>query len=330
MQEFEAEEKLELPEKQNSRLNDVRDILAEIRCGVLAFLHGLKDACRLDVLQTIWTNKKLRSLCATCVLFNGLLFAVTWIIYNYTLYPVLQWARSPFAYTHNEGVTPSLFIVIIDWMIGKLHIVLWRLPVNILCLYFNSQWYLSIVTLVNKPTAAPGKTPAPTNDPKLYIQHTAVSIYMFVFYTSFTLVALLFGLVPFLGLVVKGIFFCWLFSLWCFQYRWSVNFPAQEPLRRMKSLFIYFEYHWIYFIGFGLPLTTAFFLPGLLKWGLSSLLFPMVVAAASQASPTRVPRRYARVLPQRLLIFEQAQQINNVVTGLFHIKKSDLVASLQE
>ena len=123
MQEFGGEEKLELPHNQTSRLSDVRDILAEIRCGVLAFLQGLKDACRLDVLKTIWTNQKLRSLCATCVLFNGLLFAATWIIYNYALYPVLKWARSPFAYTNESGVTPSVFIVVIDWMIGKLHIV---------------------------------------------------------------------------------------------------------------------------------------------------------------------------------------------------------------
>lgn len=81
---------------------------------------------------------------------------------------------------------------------------------------------------------------------------------------------------------VALVYSAWQFSLYCFEYTWiNRGWTLNERIA-------YFESHWIYFLGFGLPyawliLQLEFFTGA----ALTQLLFPVFVLTAVNAVPVR-------------------------------------------
>jgi etoposide-induced 2.4 mRNA len=75
-----------------------------------------------------------------------------------------------------------------------------------------------------------------------------------------------------------------LYSLYAFEYKWIEM--GWEIDRRLT----YIEIHWIYFIGYGLPLalTTQVFNYWIIKACIFSILFPFYIVGANEATPKMV------------------------------------------
>ena len=99
-------------------------------------------------------------------------------------------------------------------------------------------------------------------------------MYRAILVAFFLLQTVLTYLIPVVGPVASFIHLSWLYSLYCFEYKWSLAGWSLE--RRLAHL----EQNWAYFAGFGSPFTLAtFFVPNFVSKGIFALLFPVVCAA---------------------------------------------------
>merc|ERR1719238_1388573 len=106
--------------------------------------------------------------------------------------------------------------------------------------------------------------------------------------------------VPYVGPALYFLHSCWLASIYCFEYRWvHLRWGSNARLD-------YFERHWLYFAGFGFPVSLASFLsPRFIDTGVFALLFPLCILTATGAEPR--PLRKAPRHLRRLPIFVAVQ-----------------------
>lgn len=98
-------------------------------------------------------------------------------------------------------------------------------------------------------------------------------MYRAILVAFFLLQTVLSYLIPVVGPATSFIHLSWLYSLYCFEYKWSLAGWSLE--RRLAHL----EQNWAYFAGFGSPFTLAtFFVPNFVSKGIFALLFPVVRA----------------------------------------------------
>ena len=99
-------------------------------------------------------------------------------------------------------------------------------------------------------------------------------MYRAILVAFFLLQTVLSYLIPVIGPAASFIHLSWLYSLYCFEYKWSLAGWSLE--RRLAHL----EQNWAYFAGFGSPFTLAtFFVPNFVSKGIFALLFPVVSAS---------------------------------------------------
>lgn len=93
----------------------------------------------------------------------------------------------------------------------------------------------------------------------------------------------LFGVVPFIGKIIKILHISFLYSLYCFEYKWGTDSCL------MKNL-AFFEVNCSYFMGFGFvfAVSTNYF-PFLLSTGLYAVFFPFFLLTAVRATPPEIP-----------------------------------------
>jgi len=98
------------------------------------------------------------------------------------------------------------------------------------------------------------------------------------FFIQFTLL----GILPFIGPIMKILHISFLYSLYCFEYKWGTDSYL------MKNL-AFFEVNFSYFIGFGFvfAVTTNYF-PFLLSTGLYAVFFPFFLLTATRATPPMI------------------------------------------
>lgn len=77
--------------------------------------------------------------------------------------------------------------------------------------------------------------------------------------------------VPFFGPVVSFMLFSVITAWYSFEYAWnSLNYTLERKVQILEG-------NWVYFLGFGTPLTLAtFFSPFILNQGIFSFVFPFV------------------------------------------------------
>merc|ERR1719428_1450752 len=98
--------------------------------------------------------------------------------------------------------------------------------------------------------------------------------------------------IPFIGPFLYFVHSCWLASMYCFEYRWvHLRWSSNARLD-------YFERHWLYFAGFGFPVSLVSFLcPRFIDAGVFALLFPLCLLTATVAEPRALKAAPLRRLP---------------------------------
>eukprot|EP01126_Amoeba_proteus_P018240 TRINITY_DN191_c0_g1_i9.p1 TRINITY_DN191_c0_g1~~TRINITY_DN191_c0_g1_i9.p1 ORF type:complete len:231 (-),score=24.12 TRINITY_DN191_c0_g1_i9:8-700(-) len=84
-------------------------------------------------------------------------------------------------------------------------------------------------------------------------------------------------IVPIVGTPLYFVYSCWLTSFYCFNFKWALR----DSKMSVDSKVDFFESRWLYFMGFGLPLT-CFLWPFSMFIGLGiyAVLFPLVRVVA--------------------------------------------------
>lgn len=116
--------------------------------------------------------------------------------------------------------------------------------------------------------------------------------------------------VPYVGPALYFLHSCWLASIYCFEYRWvHLQWTSKQRLE-------YFESHWLYFAGFGFPMSfICYCCPRFVDTGVFALLFPLCILKATTAKPCRLegaPRMW-----RRLPVFVFVQGLSSYVLKAF-------------
>lgn len=107
-------------------------------------------------------------------------------------------------------------------------------------------------------------------------------VYRLLLVTAYMIQITLVSFIPFgIGYALVVLHLCWMYSLYSFEYKWSLLGWSLEY--RLK----YFERHWAYFLGFGLPaVLVSLVFPKFISLGFFALSFPFFIILAITAKPT--------------------------------------------
>lgn len=146
-------------------------------------------------------------------------------------------------------------------------------PIYCISFILNTIWYQEIaddayVQLHGKPSTTP------------VTDMIRDELYRAIIVAFFLLQTVLSYLLPVVGPATSFVHLSWLYSLYCFEYKWSLAGWSLE--RRLAHL----EQNWAYFAGFGSPFTLAtFFVPNFVSKGIFALLFPVFLLLAIACDP---------------------------------------------
>eukprot|EP01116_Phalansterium_solitarium_P001841 TRINITY_DN11662_c0_g1_i1.p2 TRINITY_DN11662_c0_g1~~TRINITY_DN11662_c0_g1_i1.p2 ORF type:complete len:341 (-),score=79.01 TRINITY_DN11662_c0_g1_i1:1394-2416(-) len=263
------------------------------------FVCGLRDALRFDKMITVLKRSDTAfSRFWDIMVFNAGFQIGVMAVFQFGLLPLIQQLFA--SGTHSVGA--------LRWISTASELVLsyaiyplWVVPLFALGFVINPPWLqvfctrAFILILKQQPPAAALKSMAEL--PK----QIAAEVFTTTFYVMFLLQALIqqsipsaiddylpfeisedsiFAFVPRMGPVLNFVFLCWLYALYCFEYKW----PHWHINRRLK----YIEDNWAYFWAFGmvvgLPFTMCQVYFGLFwAYALWWILFPWFIVAAIAA-----------------------------------------------
>ncbi|CAN6440049.1 unnamed protein product [Victoria cruziana] len=163
--------------------------------------------------------------------------------------------------------------------------VLWFYPLYLFSFIMSSLWYNDIAQqafLVMNDTShakeqPSGSSPSATavGDKREgfegFVIGLAEQIYSVLLLIFFFIEVSLVGLLPYIGMPAKFILLSWMYSYYCFEYKWNLaDFGCKERLEL-------FHENWAFFAGFGSPCVFAiFFFSPLVSGGVMAILFPLL------------------------------------------------------
>eukprot|EP00730_Choanoeca_flexa_P015367 TRINITY_DN7044_c0_g1_i3.p2 TRINITY_DN7044_c0_g1~~TRINITY_DN7044_c0_g1_i3.p2 ORF type:complete len:320 (+),score=48.69 TRINITY_DN7044_c0_g1_i3:115-1074(+) len=266
------------------------------------FLRGLSDSCQLViVIQLLWRNTTVRSNVVNCIILNGALFLGSLVLYQLAILPMIhfilsyQWGAQEYAALegHQLWVVEQLL-----WLVFN---VFWILPMFLLAKALNAMYCQQVANNAYQDLRGNAETGYQDVKQRDVLGWLGMTMADLIFSTLMQVIMLLeaslFTFIPQIGLPLSFLYNCWISSLYCFEYSWINNGWSLQ--RRVE----YFEQHWAYFLGFGLPFTAAtFFLSFMVSAATYSLLFPVMVIIATSAKPVTHDdsSTIAIVLPRRI------------------------------
>ncbi len=246
----------------------------------LCFRTGLRDSGRVGA-GAMATLVRLRSF-QMLVLHNGLLFFGSYLLFFTWLIPALE--------DELRSASPGIFTSLVKAVFSAPHAVvtvLWFVPLYLYTVYANALWHSSIASEVLV------KKRAKKSDADSAARSVTDFVYKVVVHNVMLIFAFLSGYLPFfIGPVVQAILYSWLYAVYCFEYKWQ-----------SKGFVEYFETRWVYFVGFGAPLTAVgYLLPSFFSaYPIISVLVPLFYLSAQNGRPTEqicIPRLKLRQLSE--------------------------------
>lgn len=275
------------------------------------WLCGVRDA--VTVHQCIFflaRSRVIRFRTLQCFMLNGVIFLGSIILFNCAIDPALGVLRRV---VQDEEAWATNFVASCFPVLYK---VLWIYPIYCISFVLNTVMYQEVADsalslLQQKPVAAA---------PPLarLIDETFRVLLNLVYIVEINLLYY----IPICGPPLYFMHSCWLASIYCFEYRWvHLRWDANARLD-------YFERHWLYFAGFGFPVSiVSFVCPRFVDTGVFALLFPLCILTATTAEP-----RALKVAPRplrRLPIFCAVQGVSCLVLRVFEGRLDTVTRSAQ-
>ncbi|CAI5712862.1 unnamed protein product [Hyaloperonospora brassicae] len=254
-----------------------------------AFCQGVQHAVSLHRILLFYLQSRLICVSsAKCFVLNGLIFLGSIYFFDQVVIPVIHlFGELLHRSLTTNGTTSQVDDVRdrVDGFVFLLYQVLWMYPIYSISFILNTIWYQEIaddayVQLHGKPS------------PTAVTDMIRDEMYRAILVAFFLLQTVLSYLIPVVGPATSFIHLSWLYSLYCFEYKWSLAGWSLE--RRLAHL----EQNWAYFAGFGSPFTLAtFFVPNFVSKGIFALLFPVFLLQAIACDPETEGNEASKKLP---------------------------------
>lgn len=263
------------------------------------FYLGFLDALRLHrCVLLLLQSHLLRYRTIQCFVLNGVIFLGSIILFTQVVSPLLRFVLS-------LAIEPGSIDEdkILDAYFAGLSIlyhILWIYPIYCLSFILNTVMYqdladeafaISRKCVSDKPRRCVSLLRRVVDEMFRVLLNFLYILWMHVLYV-----------IPIIGPALYFVHFCWLASLYAFEYRWvSLKWNTGERLQ-------YLEKHWIYFFGFGFPVSLlCFAMPRFVDTGVFAILFPLFIFTSTMAQPKAAQN--SRVFPSRIPIFTVAHTI---------------------
>lgn len=236
-----------------------------------------------------------------CFTLNGVIFLGSILFFNCAVGPLLGVLRH---LVHEDEVWATEFVAA---ALSALYKVLWIYPIYCISFILNTVMYQEIAD----SALALRRSQAPSNMPALdrLINEAFRVLLNLVYIIEMDLIFY----IPFIGPPLYFLHSCWLASIYCFEYRWvHLRWTSNARLD-------YFERHWLYFAGFGFPVSLVSFLcPRFVDAGVFALFFPLCLLTATAAEPK--PLRALPTPVRRLPVFVVVQGVSCYLLRLFEVR----------
>lgn len=167
--------------------------------------------------------------------------------------------------------------------------LLWIYPLYAISFILNAIWYQDVAD--HAFITHGGSTERKGVTFQKWVATMSDEVYRLLLVTAYTIQITLTSFLPFgVGYCLVLVQLCWMYSLYSFEYKWSLLGWSLEY--RLK----YFEKHWAYFLGFGLPaVLLSLVFPKFISLGIFALTFPIFIILAIIAKPVGHRRMVARM-----------------------------------
>lgn len=246
---------------------------------------GVQDALAVHrCVYFLARSKAIRVRALQCFLLNGVIFLGSIVLFNWALEPALCVLRSIIQDDEFFGTWATDFIGV---SVSLMYKILWIYPIYCISFILNTVMYQDIAD--SAFSMLQQKKPKETPPLARLIEEA----YRVMVTLAYIVEMDLLYLVPMVGPALYFVHSCWLASVYCFEYRWVHDRWSSNA--RVD----HFERHWLYFSGFGFPVSfVSFWCPQFIDTGVFALLFPLCVLTATTAKPQalqRSPRQLRRV-----------------------------------
>ncbi|PRP82500.1 p53-induced protein 8 [Planoprotostelium fungivorum] len=302
-----------------SRVYDYIKVRNNNDCNSLeqSYISGVLDALNLSCVYRVAGNTSVSVNFLDVLVYNGIINLGSLLLFRHILEPIIQ---SLFAELHNSSV---------HWVVSTL----WVAPVFLISFIVNVRWLDDIST---KATTIVGTTPnrsassaTPSGlDEKELSKYLAKQVksmledsfnrqQVYASFFPFMLIvqSSLFALIPFVGGLFNVIIFSWLYSYYCFDYKWT----EEKPGRKLR----YIEDNLSYFTGFGMVVCFPFLMAstymgfwfGYAVWHLT---YPLFIITAIGSREQLILSRDASAQP-KWRPFVLAKGLNRFFLNLFAV-----------
>jgi len=268
-----------------SRPTRLGDIFRE---AAAVWLAGVRDALTLhECVFFLARSETIRFRTLQCFMLNGVIFLGSIILFNWVIDPALAMLRH---LVKEDEVWATEFV---GASLSALYKVLWIYPIYCISFVLNTVMYQEVA---DSALALRQSKPWKAMPPLERLINEAFRVLLnLVYIIEMDLIYYL----PVVGPALYFVHSCWLASIYCFEYRWvHLRWTSNARLE-------YFERHWLYFAGFGFPVSCVSFLcPRFIDAGVFALLFPLSILTAIVAEPRalRLAPRHLRRLPVFLVV----------------------------
>lgn len=263
------------------------------------WLCGVRDAIAIH--QCIFfmaRSKVIRFRTLQCFMLNGVIFLGSIIFFHWAIEPALGILRR---LVQDDEAWATDFVVS---SFAVLYKVLWIYPIYCISFVLNTVMYQEVSDSANALLQQRLSAAAPPL--ARFIDEFWRVLLNLVYIVEMNLISYL----PIVGPPLYFLHSCWLASMYCFEYRWvHLRWASNTRLD-------YFERHWLYFAGFGFPVSVVSFLcPRFVDAGVFALLFPLCILTATTAEPRAIKAGPAPL--RRLPIFSVAQAVCSRLLRVF-------------
>jgi len=279
-----------------------------VKLVIKQWIMGVTDALWIpNMIKVLSKSNKVQFAMYDVILYNGFICLSTiWLFEN--------WVKSlMFRMFSKESYSNNFLDVWFFYYIFVLfYYISWIIPVFLLSFLINGKWLQivsqkSFLILTNHPPK--GSSIKSLNQlPKVM----AAEVYTSTFYVMFLFQCSLCALIPFFGPLINFILLCWMYSLYCFEYKWA----HWHIGRRLK----YIEDNWPYFFGFGMVTATPFTIASIyggfwISYAVWWLLFPyfVVMAIGAKKPPQELSNKEGKT---NVALFKFAKWLNSLILNI--------------
>jgi etoposide-induced 2.4 mRNA len=277
---------------------------ASLRAILACILAGVCDSLRLpSTIIFFLSSVTVRVRTCQCLVLNGVIFLGGIFIGDLVLAPTLRAVLALGGLTTEARTGESASISSISMPLASSSIplpsgasehavgewlnvfflyayqLLWIYPLYAISFILNAIWYQDVAD--HAFITHGGATERKSITFQKWVATMSDEVYRLLLVTAYTIQITLTSFLPFgIGSILVLIQLCWMYSLYSFEYKWSLLGWSLEY--RLK----YFEKHWAYFLGFGLPaVLLSLVFPKFISLGIFALTFPIFIILAIIAKP---------------------------------------------